>query len=74
LEEEKSVDREYKPVSIERTTKKWILERNSPLPTVREHWSSLRLFAGVFECPVHPFGGELPFSEQVLGFLRQIRE
>jgi hypothetical protein len=29
---------------------------------------------GVFEHPVHPFGGVLPFSEQILGLLRQIRE
>jgi hypothetical protein len=29
---------------------------------------------GVFEHPVHPFGGALPFSEQVLGLLRKIRK
>jgi hypothetical protein len=74
LEEEKSLDKEYKSFDIERTTKKWILERIAPLPTVRECWLSLSLFGGVFECPVHPFGGAPPFSEQILGLLRQIRE
>jgi hypothetical protein len=37
LEEEKSLDREYKPFATERTTKKWILERSAPLPIVREY-------------------------------------
>jgi hypothetical protein len=36
FEEEKSLDRECKPFSIEKTTKKWILERSAPLHTVRE--------------------------------------
>jgi hypothetical protein len=36
LEEEESLDRRYKPFTIEKTTKKWILERIAPLPTVRE--------------------------------------
>jgi hypothetical protein len=61
LEEEKSLDRKYKPFDIEKTTKKWILERSAPLPTVRECWRSLSLFGGVLEHPVHPFGGALPF-------------
>jgi hypothetical protein len=60
LEEEKSLDRKYKPFDIEKTTKKWILERSAPLPTVRECWCSLSLFGGVLEHPVHPYGGALP--------------
>jgi hypothetical protein len=36
LEEEKSLDMKYKPFDIEKTTKKWILERSTPLPTIRE--------------------------------------
>jgi hypothetical protein len=74
LEEEKSLDREYKPFDAERTTKKWIWERSAPLPIVRECWRSLSLFGGVFEHPVHPFRGALPFFEKILGLLRQIRE
>jgi hypothetical protein len=74
LEEEKSLDRKYKPFAIGKTTKKIIFERSAPLPTVRECWSSLSLFGGVFEHPVHPYGGALPFSKKILGLLRQIRE
>jgi hypothetical protein len=61
LGEEKSLDRKYKPFDIEKTIKKWILERSAPLPTVREFWHSLSLFRGVLEHPVYPFGGALPF-------------
>jgi hypothetical protein len=61
LEEEKSLDRKYKPFAIEKPLKNGILERSAPLPTVRECWHSLSLFGGVLECPVHPFGGALPF-------------
>jgi hypothetical protein len=60
LEDEKSLDREYKPFPIEKTTKKLILERSAPLTTVRECWHSLSLFGGVLECPVQPYGGALP--------------
>jgi hypothetical protein len=60
LEDEKSLDRKYKPFDIEKTTKKWILERSTPLPTVRECWHSMSLFGAVLEHPVHPYGGVLP--------------
>jgi hypothetical protein len=36
LEEDKSLDRKYKPFDIEKITKTWILERSAPLPIVRE--------------------------------------
>jgi hypothetical protein len=66
LEEEKSLDKKYKPFAIGKITQK--------MNFGEECWCSLSLFGGVFELPVHPFKGALPFSEQILGLMRQIRE
>jgi hypothetical protein len=74
FEEEKSFDREYKSFGIETTTKKSILEGNSPLYTVRECQRSVTSFGGAFQRSVPHSEGVLAFFERIFGLLREIRE
>jgi hypothetical protein len=74
FEEEKSFDKEYKSFSMEKTTKKSILEGSAPLYIVRECQRSVTSFGGAFQCSVPHFEGALAFFERIFGLLREIRE